>query len=241
MIDFKLTFNTNSKYCQYLIAFALFVLSTLNVLTQTAFYPSSNQIGEFNYYYGIEIAGLPSEIGEDMVKQLPYLAFDARYGVAKNVSLNARFRSILITNIIDVGVEYSLNYNNFGLGIGNKFVYWHGFAEFGGMDASAGGFMLNPYFVIGSRFRDISASMKFEPFINLLLSRRVGESEISNTKYKIMGWKGTLLLEQPFYRNSYILLGFGLNYSVFHNQSWLAFSSAKNWLLIPEFQLGFRI
>ena len=220
LINLTIIFNCESKY----IAF-----------------PKEIETGKFEYIYGLEISRLPYLIGEDMFQQLPLIAVDLRYGLPYNLSLTGNFRTIFITNSISLGLQWSISSGKFSAAIGNSFMYWYGFAEFGSMDVSAGAYENIPSISIGYQFRDLYLTLKGDATIMTSISRQVSDIEVETSKFKLFGLRGSLIIEQPFYKESNLLLGFKLNYTAYHYPAWIAFTTAKQWLFIPEFQIGFRL
>ncbi len=203
-------------------------------------YPKGYETGSFNYNFGLEISRLPNSIGEDMFQQLPLLAIDMRYGLPLNISLIAKLRTIFLTNSASIGALWSFDLGGLPCAIGSNYMYWYGFAEFGSMDASAYGFVLSPNISIGYESKNLYITLIGEASLTTLLARKVSNIEVESTKMKVSSWRGSLIIEQPIYDDTYLLLGFQLNYTRYHYPSWLAFTTTKHWLMIPEFQVGIK-
>lgn len=204
-------------------------------------YPKGYESGLFNYNYGLEISRLPNSIGEDMFQQLPLLAIDMRYGLPANISLLAKLRTIFLTNSISIGALWSFGSDDLPFAVGANYMYWYGFAEFSSMDASASGFVFYPNISIGYEFDNLYITLIGEASLTTLLTRQVSNIEVETAKMKVYGWRGSLIIEQPIYDDTYLLLGFQLNYTRYHYPSWLAFTTTKHWLMIPEFHVGIKL
>jgi hypothetical protein len=204
-------------------------------------YPKAYESGSFNENYGLEISRLPNSIGEDMFQQLPLLAVDMRYGLPSNISMIAKLRTVFLTSSVSIGALWSFGLDNLPIAVGGHFMYWYGFAEFSSMDASASGFVFYPNISIGYEFDNLYITLIGEASLTTLLTRQVSNIEVETAKMKVYGWRGSLIIEQPIYDETFLSLGFQLNYTRYHYPSWLAFTTTKHWLLIPEFHFGIKL
>jgi hypothetical protein len=227
---------------RFSIYFLLFYFGSIfNCESKFIAFPKEIESGNFEYIYGLEISRLPYSIGEDMFQQLPMIAIDMRYGLPYDFSLTANYRTIIITNSISLGLQWSISTGDFSAAIGNSFMYWYGVAEFGSMDVSAGAYENIPSVSVGYKFKDLYFTLKGDATIMTSIARQVSDIEVETSKFKLFGLRGSFIIEQPFYKDSNILLGFKLNYTAYHYPAWIAFTTAKHWLFIPEFQIGFKL
>jgi len=227
----------------YFIISFLFFSFLSQILSEENFiaYPKAYDSGKFDYVIGLEISRLPNSIGEDMFEQLPIIALDIRYGLPNDFSLTANLRTIFLTNSISLGTQWSFASGHVSASIGSNFMYFYGFANFSSMDVSAGGYSVIPSFTVGYAMKNLYLTFKGEASVMTLLSRQVSDIEVETSKFKLYGWRGSFIIEQPVYGDTYLLLAFKINYTGYHYPSWLAFTTTKHWLLIPEFQFGFRL
>lgn len=225
------------------LIFVFFVLFAIELHCENKFiaFPKAYSVKEFNYNYGLEVSRLPMSIGEDVFQQLPLVSFDCRYGLIYNFSASAKLRSIYVTNSLALGLQWSYDKDKFAFALGNSFELWYGYSNLSNMDASARGLIFIPSLALGYDFDNIFVSSKFEASLMTTLSRAVGSSEIELSKNQFVGVKGSLIIEQAIYNETFLLLGFKLNYSRYYYPSWLAFNSTRYWLIIPEFQIGIKL
>ncbi len=225
------------------IIFVFLLIQFSNLISEEDWiaFPKSYKDPNLSVSTGLGFSKLPKIIGEDMVQQVPILNFDIRYGSYYDFSLLMNIKTVFITNHFSAGLMWSFDIGHWSFGLENSFAFWYGFAEFGGMDASASGFVDYPALNIGYNHNDLYISMKFDASYATLLNRKVGSISVDESKDKVTSVSASLNIEQPYLKNQFIFLGFKLNYSRYFYQSWVAFATNKSWLVIPEFQFGVNL
>ena len=109
------------------------------------------------------------------------------------------------------------------------------------MDASINGIFDYPAISIGYNYNDILFTFKTDVSLMTLLSRKVGNTQVEDSKDRLVSTSSMLAIEQPFINGINVLIAFKINYSKYYYQSWLAFVTTKNWILIPEFHVGVNL
>ncbi len=97
-------------------------------------------------------------------------------------------------------------------------MYFYGFANFSSMDVSAGGYSVIPSFTVGYAMKNLYLTFKGEASVMTLLSRQVSDIEVETSKFKLYGWRGSFIIEQPVYGDTNLLLAFKINYKVIITQ-----------------------
>jgi len=204
-------------------------------------YPSDIESNDLRYFAGLAITNLPKSIGEDMVQQFPMINIDLRYGILDNVSATSNLRTAILTNIISAGITGNYDQKNTSVSLGANFRYWYGTAIIESANASANGYMIVPSINIGINFDKIYYSIRTEAEFSFYQSQRVSDIVIDSSKDRIIGFSSSLNIEQPFYNDNWLHLGFKMNYTNYHYPSWIAFRTTRNWIFIPEFLFGVSI
>ena len=63
--------------------------------------------------------------------------------------------------------------------------------------------------------------------------------ELSRDNNFFSGYAISTAIEQPLWKESYLLIGLKLNFTKFYYPQWAAFSTFDRMFFIPEFMVGF--
>ncbi|MBL0331321.1 MAG: hypothetical protein IPP08_09100 [Chlorobiota bacterium] len=201
--------------------------------------PESFKPFDFKYSIGLNLTILPLEIVEEEIRQSPMLDFQARYGLPFGFSIKAQLATNYLTYLGALSVLYSLDIGQFGLGFQDKQTYWRGFSSIIGFDVLADGWMNFPSLSLGFRTSNVRLSLLAD--LQFLTYQRtiVGETLAKSSRNQLNGFGIGATIEQPFWKNTDVVLGMKINYQKSSYQSWLAFTTFEKFFAYPEFTFAF--
>jgi len=205
------------------------------------YYPEPAEKYEILSAIGLSIGKIPKFIVDDQINQSPMLFGSVRLGLFYNLSLNASVNTNYLTNHFTLGPGWHFSYKKLSLSLADNFAYWFGSANFDNFNVSINGWMNNPSLSVGYDLTKVLATFKAELTIVSHITKYVGDETVQTKKGQVVGTSFSFLLEQPLWKQNYVILGLKLNYTKYYYQSWLAFSTREQWLVIPEFSIGYII
>jgi len=230
------------KYLSYIFIFIFILISTEKLWSEGdyIFYPESKHKFDFTQNIGIGIVILPRSVFEDAFSQIPILNYNARLDLPFNLILSGKFSTILFSNNLSTGILWNYKYHNFNLGAFTELGLWYGFYNSEGIDLGSRGWTFFPGVVVAYNFKDVYLTIKF----NLMYQSQVtvaGENRIGKTFNGYTGYSVSIISEQNFLDNSVFSLELKLNYTTFHNITWLSYSTFDNLILYPELTFGIKL
>lgn len=190
---------------------------------------------------GFTLAYIPKLISEEEINHSPLLDVNMRLGFPYNFSALARVSTIGITNHFLVGGQWSHSIDTFSFALGFDFAYWFGFFRRPDFDVVASGTMDYPFIAFGFDFDDFFVSIKAEAQIVTFSETFVGDASVGGIERELAGFSVTYSLEQPFWKNTYVMQGVRISYTKFFYQSWISFSTIDRYVLYPEFIIGIQL
>jgi hypothetical protein len=140
---------------------------------------------------------------------------------------------------MSIGGRWAHSLGDFSVGAGYDVAYWFGFLEVGGFDSKAHGWINYPSVTVGYNTGDVRLLFKTEAILNLSFESYQGDNVMSIDQNKLAGWSFTFAMEQPFWKNTSLTLGFRATYTKFHWMTWSLFSTFDRYLFYPEMIIGF--
>ena len=202
-------------------------------------FPREANAYTFSGSIGATTTFVPRPIAEEEIRQIPMLDGNFRYNLPLNFALTGRLGSNYITNLASIGAQWSISYGRVSLAVGDYTTLWYGIAAMdNSFDVSAIGWLNTPHVSLGFAFDEVLISVRAEALYVTARSTRVGDIEVANEKNIFAGGSLGVYTEQPFFRNTHILLGLKINNLSNAYQSWLAFSTFNDRLTYPEFSIG---
>lgn len=234
--------NLILKYLIFIII-SFFILISPKVLRSESdyiFYPESKTKYDFTQNIGIGIVILPRSVFEDELSQIPILNYNARLDLPHNFILSGKLSTILFSNHLSTGILWNYKYHKFNLGAFTELGLWYGFFNSEGINLRSRGWTFFPGVAAAYNFDDVYLTMKF----NLLYQSQataVGDNKIGKTFNGYTGYSVSIASEQNFLDNSSISIEFKLNYTKFHNITWLSYSTFDNLIPYPELTFGIKL
>ena len=207
----------------------------LNFNDNTFFYPHAFSSGQIVSSLGIALAKLPEDVVEtDDVFRAPLFSYRLKYGLPKNFLAEGSVETNIVTFNFMLGPKWNYEIDKFGFSLGTDLSYYFGKLEQFGFDTKFNGWALYPNVSAGYQFEKFTISLKSELVFNLAEQSKNGESEIKNDLDFFNGWTIGFYIEQPLWKENYIVLGVRSTFLKFYYPMWAAFSTFDRAFYIPE-------
>jgi hypothetical protein len=202
------------------------------------FFPERVPAGKWWTSLGFTAIAPPVEITESVQIRAPAFDYHTLYGLPSGFSVDGRAAVQILQNRISVGPKWATKVGPVSCSVGWDFAYWFGALDVGGFDSKAHGWEGTPNVSLGYRFGEVAATAKAELLMVYSTSSSQGDLEISSNTNLAAGLGFTLALEQPFYKDQYLTLGFRALYTKFYWETWSLFSTFDRYLFYPEITVG---
>jgi hypothetical protein len=228
------------------VAFVMLLLQASMTLSQETglgspfiYYPYPLSPKQWEVSAGLVLVTPAKELTEEVWVRAPAFDLHALYGLPSNFALDGRLISQVIQSHMSIGGRWSHPLGNFSVGAGYDIAYWFGFLEVGGFDSKAHGWLNYPSITVGYNTGDVRLLFKTEAILSLYYKSYQGDNVMSIDQNKLVGWSFTTAMEQPFWKNTSLTLGFRATYTKFHWMTWSLASTFDRYLFYPEMIIGF--
>jgi hypothetical protein len=201
--------------------------------------PAPLHLWDWEKSIGLSLSTLPKEIVEEELNQSPALDLRSRLGLPWGFSADVRLQVQVLTNHIAIGGSWSHAFGPFAFSVGDDAAWWFGFLTIEGFDNSANGWLNYPHVTIGYDFGRFRLAMRADVLLVLSYRSYAGENILSSDKNGFGGFSGSISIEQPFWKDNHLTLGFKASYLRYFYQSWFTFETFNRYLFIPELSVGF--
>lgn len=184
---------------------------------------------------GLALTILPRVVAEEELRQVPMLDYQCRYTLPWNFALNGRVSSNVFTNLAMLGAQWNGAIGRVAAGAGYSVAFWYGFAQFDGFNIDARGWITTPSISAGIELDEMYVSARAEMQFITNRSTATEGIETSSDRNELGGYALGFDIEQPFWGRTSSIISMKLNYSRSMYQSWLAFSTFREYLVYPEF------
>jgi hypothetical protein len=207
---------------------------------KTYMFPHAEGPGAMMHMVGLSTAKLPEDVVEtDDVIRAPLFMYNLKYGLPEHFNIEGSATTNIVTYHISVGPTWSYNTGRWGLSVGTDLAYWFGQLKQFGFNTSYTGWIVYPNLSAGYAFDNFSLTAKAEVVLNLAETSKNGENEVSNNADTYNGYTVGLYLEQPLWKDHFVVIGVRATYLKFYYPMWAAFSTFDRAYYIPEFTFKF--
>lgn len=185
---------------------------------------------------GLTFTTTPREITEETHISIPAIDFHAVKRTGKNFNLDIRVLSQILQNHASLGIRWTHPLSKkFSISAGDDAAVWVGWIEIETINSRGYGILNYPNASVGYRFDDkLLLTIKGELLLNLYQKFIVGEQEVIEMPHVYSGEAFSITLEQPFFQDKWIILGFRVMYSNFFWQAWSLFEDYDRNIFIPQ-------
>ena len=206
----------------------------------TFYFPHPLQSGKALHLVGLAAAKLPEDVVEtDDIIRAPLFSYELKFGLPENFIAYGGIHTNIVSNHFAVGTVWNYNFERFGIEVGTDLAYWFGRLTQFGFNTSYKGLVLYPNIGIGYRFNKFTLSLKSELVLDLTETSKNGNLEVTNNGEFLNGFTVGIYLEQPLWKDNYVVLGIRSTYLKFYYPVWAAFSTFDRTFYIPEFIFKF--
>jgi hypothetical protein len=206
------------------------------------FYPYASQ-KKFHCSFGMLFTTTHKDVTEEIQFRIPSIDVHATKKITKNIYLTGRVNAQILQNHFSAGFRWNLPVTTrTTFGITNEVGYWFGSLKFEGFNTSANGWVYYPGISAGLLFgKDVYVTLKAEAILNVSYKSYVGENlAVTNQKF-YNGEALSIILEQPFYKDTWFVLGFRAMYVNDFWQTWPLFETLDRNIFYPQLIMGFII
>jgi hypothetical protein len=227
---------------QSLAAFLLLSFSVSTALAQdlhlkenTFYFPHSYQYHQIISSLGISTAKLPEDVVEtDDIIRAPLFSYSLKYGLPENFLAEGGVETNIVTWQFSLGSKWNYELDRMGFSVGTDIAFWYGQLKQFGFDTKYHGWILYPNISAGYQFDKFTISLKSEIVLNLAEKSTQGDLEISNDLDFFNGWTIGVYLEQPLWKEHFVVIGVRSTFLKFYYPVWAAFSTFDRTYYIPE-------
>lgn len=206
------------------------------------YFPQAPLLGKTRKSIGLVFTTTPPELTEETRVSVPAIDFNIQRGLTKRLYAIGRIQTQIIQSNIGIGLRWSNQLTDrLYIAPGVDVTSWFGALKIEEVfNSQAVGVQTFPSLSVGYRFtRDVQLTIKTEAIMDLYYRSQVGNLTAVYNRRSVNGVAFTFMLEQPFYHNQHILVGFRAAYSNFNWQFWSLFDTFDRNLLYPQLLFGF--
>ena len=214
----------------------------LNIKDNSFYYPHSLEFNEVIQTLGLSSAKLPEDVVEtDDIFRAPLFSYRIKYGLPLNFVSEAGLETNILTYHFSLGTQWNLEFGKLSMSLGGDIAYWIGGLNQFGFDTKINGWHLYPNLSVGYAFPNFSVSVKSEALFILDQSTRNGDIEVSSNYDTFSGYAFGIYIEQPLWKDNFVVVGFKSNFTKFYYPMWATFSTFDRFFYISEFVFSFNL
>jgi len=226
----------------FLIIFSSSVFAQDNK-PKTLDYPDPMTPYDFRLSLGYSAIKMPYDIAlEGATMKWPLIKFNAVMGLPENFLADGEIATEILTNQFKLGGRWVYKFNDQLHGdVGYAVAFLYGQLKEAGYDTKISGWYSYPTIAIGYDFEALTLTLRGTmSFINSLQSKS-GSLQTDFAVARNNGFSYSITMEQRFWKNTTVLIGFQMNYLKMYYPQWPLFPAFNRYYWIPEFQLRFTL
>lgn len=206
------------------------------------YYPDPQKDNRITHTIGLSTAELPEDIVEtEDIYRAPLFYYRIKYSLPRNLIIEGSFETNIITYQVAAGPAWNYNFENFGISLGTDAGWWFGVLNTEGFNTDIHGWNLYPNFSMGYNFPNFTVTLKSELMLILDQITKVGTIKERTNYSTVSGYSFAVYLEQPLWKDNYIVLGMKFNFTRFYSPLWAAFPTFERNIYISEIIIGFNL
>ena len=206
------------------------------------YFPQIPPSGKWQKSIGLVFTTTPPELTEQIRVSVPAIDFNIQHAIGKRLYWVGRVQTQIVQSNVGVGLRWAVPITNrLSASAGFDATGWFGALRIKDVfNSQAYGVQTFPNLSVGYRFtRDVQLTVKTEAIVDLYYRSQVGTLAVEYTGRKINGVAFTFILEQPFYAQRHVSVGFRAAYSNFNWQLWSLYDTFDRNLFYPQLIFGF--
>ncbi len=226
----------------------LIILSPSNSFGQidvpaTTEFPGTMTPYDWRLSLGYASIKMPTDVYlEGASVRFPLIKFAAVMGLPSNFLLDGKIATELVTNQFELGGRWVYKFNDqLHADVGYSLAFLYGQLKQFAYDSKISGWTSYPTIAVGYDWGNLALTLRGTiSFINSLQSTS-GTTQADFAVERYNGFFYRITLEQKFYKNTTVGIGFQMNYMKFYYPEWLMFPTFDRYYWIPEFQIMFSL
>ncbi len=200
------------------------------------FFPDRRECDAWNLSLGFVTFTTPEDITEEVRVRIPAGDVHVVRHLYQGLYLDGRLLAQGVQNHLSVGARWATRLSDkFTFSVGDDVAYWRGNLPIQGFDSKARGWMNYPCVSFGYRSkRDLLFTVEGRMLITTNYELIIGDRKRTDDSDRVSGSAWSFYVEQPFFKRSYITLGFTLAYTNFLWATWSLFETFDRNLLYPQ-------
>ena len=228
-----------------IFAFSLNTLVTFgqNIDKATTEFPVAMNPYDWRLSLGYSSVDMPTDVYLEAASvRFPLFKFAAVMGLPSNFLLDGKVNTELVTNQFVLGGRWVYTFDkNLHADVGYSIAYLYGQLNQFGYNSKISGWYSYPSVALGYDFGNLALTFRGTlSFINSMQSTS-GTTTVDFVVERANGFYYRITLEQRFYKNTTVGIGFQMNYVKFYYPEWLMFPTFDRYYWIPEFQIMFSL
>jgi hypothetical protein len=189
---------------------------------------------------GFTATTLPLDITEEVRFRIPAVDINVIRRLSRKWHTHTRFSLQGLQNYISIGPRFTHAFNDrVSVGLGNDLAFWFGFINTSGIRTRGTGWQNFPNVSVGYRFnKQILFTFRAESIMNLHVSTTAGDTKVTSRNRLFSGSAFTVALEQPFFKEKHLTLGFRAMYTNYFWQTWTLFEDYDRNIFFPQVIIG---
>jgi len=240
-----------NNYSLLKLLFVLILLVVLNPTTSlgqgdepsTTEFPASMTPYDWRLSLGYSAIRLPEDVYLEAASlKFPLIKFAAAMGLPENFLLDGKIATQLVSNHFELGGRWVYKFNDqLHADVGYSLAYLYGQLKQFAYDSKISGWFSYPTIAVGYDWGNLALTLRGTiSFINSMQSTS-GTTTVDFALARYNGFHYRITLEQRFYKNTTVGIGFQMNYLKFYYPEWLMFPTFDRYYWMPELQIMFSL
>lgn len=206
------------------------------------YFPQAPLPGEWRKSIGAVFTTTPPELTEEIRVSVPAIDFHLQRGLSKHLFAVSRLQTQIVQSNLMLGLRWATPLTDrLYMSAGYDLTGWFGALQIKDVfNSQAYGVESFPNVSFGYRLtRDLQLTVRSEAIVDLYYRSKVGNLAVVYDRRTINGVAFTFVLEQPFYGDHHVSVGFRAAYSNFNWQLWSLYDTFDRNLFYPQLIFGF--
>ena len=241
-MNYKNKIRSVSSFLIVLTFFPNIAAQNLDIRKNSFYFP--HNIGSIKYLHtaGIKSANLPEDIVEsDDNFRAPLIFYDFKFGLLNEFSFDGGIETNFITVQFKLGPKWSHELGKFTFSLGGNAAYYAGALNQFDFKTQIYGWLVYPNLTIGYEFPRFSVSLESELILAIDQTSKTGDVEVANNVKTLSGFSVTAYIEQPLWKDNFLVIGLKANFTKFYYPIWASFSTFDRLYFIPEVIFSFNL
>lgn len=207
------------------------------------YYPAELESGKVKTTFDLLFARVPYDVVEEnQTFRWPLFSVRGLIGLPENLALEGSFSTNIVNFNFVLGPKWRYSFSDqLKAYVGTDVSFFTGSVNAAQFDQSASGWFAAPNLALGYSFGDVSVTLKGELSYLVSVQSRTGDIETSRPQSEFNGWAISGYVEQPLWKDNFMIVGLRVNHIKFYYQTWILAPTFDKFYFVPEAVLGIRL